>query len=173
MSPRRQSKYYIDQRRPGQTSWLNTVDIENDLETVSLCSYESKTQNEAPTDALQSDLTYESPNQGILKVHSTTDIDQYKTNVIETTPEMRIADQTMDVEYSSSKPQKSEETRLMQPDFKTVLTTEIKNLDRRLEEMNRNTNSLLVRSKVRVHTTSFYFKVPLENATGETKLEPS
>ena len=55
LSPRQQRKYHIDQRRSGQTSWLNTVDIENDLETVSLCSYESETQNEAPTDALQSD----------------------------------------------------------------------------------------------------------------------
>ena len=108
-------------------------------------------------------------------MHSTTDIDQYNTNVIETTPEMRIADQTVNVEYSSycSKLQKSEETRLMKPDFNIVLTTEIKNLDRRLEEMNRSTNSLLVRSKVRVHTTSYYFKDPIENATGETKMEPS
>ena len=65
---------------------------------------------------------------------------------------MRIADQTVNVGYNSSKLQESKETRLKQPDFKTVLSTEIKNLDRRLEKMNRNINSLLVRSKVRVHT---------------------
>ena len=181
LSLRRQRKYLIDQRRSDQTSRLNTVDIENDLETVSICSYGSDPQNEAQADALQSDLTYESPDQGILTVHSRTDIDQYNDNAIETTPEMRIVDQTVNVKYSSSKLQESEGTRLKQPDFKTVLSTEIKNLDRRLEEMNRNTNSLLVRSKERVHTTAYYFKDPIirelfptkENATGETKMEPS
>ena len=87
----------------------------------------------------------------------------------------------MNVEYSSSELQESGGTRLKQPDFKTVLSTEIKNLDRKLEEMNRNTNSLLVRSKERVHTTAYYLKDPIireifptkENATGETKMEPS
>ena len=128
LSLRRQRKYLIDQRRSDQTSRLNTVDIENDLETLSICSYGSEPQNEAQADALQSDLTYESPDQGILTVHSTTDIDQYNDNAIETTPEMRIVDQTVNVEYSSSKLQESGGTRLKQPDFKTVLSTEIKNL---------------------------------------------
>ena len=70
-----QRKYLIDKKRSDQTSWLNTADIENDLNNVGLCSYESETENEEPADAIQSDLTDQSPNQGILIVHSTTDID--------------------------------------------------------------------------------------------------
>ena len=66
-------------------------------------------------------LHNQNPNEGILSVQSTTDIDQYNDKVIETTPEMRIADQTVNVEYSRSKLQESEGTRLNQPGFKVYL----------------------------------------------------